>query len=155
MKHLAMMDQKLTSVSLSVWNWHISFQTHLLTNLHPQCEHTQPVIWVLPSSMHLQCPPQPLDPLADSNTQACTLTLFSAGLRGRIISTGVTFNEERCIDCRTHSLCLLESFCPIRSHWWGSCNITSGWIMQTMCRLQHYPCHRHSDLWPDPSVWKA
>lgn len=51
-------------------------------------------------------------------SQARTLTLFSAGLMGSIISTGATFDAERRISSCTHSLCLPESFCPIRFHWW-------------------------------------
>lgn len=45
-------------------------------------------------------------------------TLFPAGLRGWIISRGATCDGERGISSCALSLCLLESFRPIRSHWW-------------------------------------
>lgn len=67
-------------------------------------------------------PPPPLlfpTPSHEFLTTMHVNILISAGLRGWIISTGATFDGERWISSCTHSLCLLESFRPIRSHWWG------------------------------------
>lgn len=77
-------------------------------------------LFQLLSGMHHPRPP-PLQHNSHAHifTSMHTDTLFSAGLRSWMISRGATFDGERWISSCMHSLGLLESFCPIRSHWWG------------------------------------
>lgn len=89
----------------------------------PQSVHPEPQKshGSLPQRADLHAPTSP-PPTHKYSHKARTLTLFSTGLRGWIISAGVALDgwreREREISSCTHSLYLLEAFHPIRSHWW-------------------------------------
>ena len=87
--------------------------------------HTYPLVPLLRMHHPNQPHPPPFFPSSFQHSHTIILismhinTLFSAGLRGLNVSTGATVDRVWRISSCMYSLDLLESFCPIRSHWEG------------------------------------